>query len=89
MVEAPKDSRPWLYGWFFGHPDVSDGKHGHTGAIVALDPSLPPVWVQTEGRLYRLGTTYPPAQREIRYWAQKLPVVGRCRWATRLEAETT
>ena len=72
VIEYPKDSRPWLYAWFFGHPEISDGEHGHTGSIVALDGTVPPLWVQTDGRLFRLGIWYSPAEREIRYWAQKL-----------------
>ena len=63
--------RPWLYGWFFGQPDTSDGDHGHTSPIVQLDDMVPPRWVRTDSRLYRLGHYYPPAEREIRYWVQK------------------
>ncbi|WVT78095.1 hypothetical protein QM996_31740 (plasmid) [Sinorhizobium chiapasense] len=64
--------QPWLYGWFFGEPDTSDGEHGHTSPIVRMDDTVPPRWVRTERRLYRLGIYYPPAERELRYWAQKL-----------------
>ncbi|MGV1914281.1 DUF6634 family protein [Rhizobium sp. 22-785-1] len=71
----------WMHGWFFGHPEIDEGTHGHTSRIVAIDPAISPRWARTESRLYRLGNTYPPAEREIRYWAQKhsgLPaVVGR------------
>lgn len=64
--------QPWLYGWFFGEPGISDGEHGHTSPIVQMDDIVPPRWVRTERRLYRLGMYYPPAERELRYWAQKL-----------------
>jgi len=64
--------RPWLYGWFFGQPDIGDGDHGHTSPIVQMDDMVPPRWARTDDRLYRLGIHYPPAEREIRYWAQKL-----------------
>lgn len=64
--------RPWLYGWFFGQPDISDGEHGHTSPILQMDEIMPPRWVRTDSRLYRLGLYYPPGEREIRYWAQKL-----------------
>ncbi|MDM9622965.1 MULTISPECIES: DUF6634 family protein [unclassified Rhizobium] len=72
LLEQPSDSKPWLYGWFIGHPEIEDGDHGHTSALVAMDTSNPPTWARTENRLYRLGTWYPPAEREIRYWSQKL-----------------
>ncbi|MBW0366654.1 hypothetical protein [Ensifer adhaerens] len=65
-------SRPWLYGWFFGKPDIGDGEHGHTSPIVQMDDMVPPRWVRTDNWLYRLGIHYLPAEREIRYWAQKL-----------------
>ncbi|MCY1746161.1 hypothetical protein [Ensifer sp. SL37] len=64
--------RPWLYGWFFSEPVTRDGEHGHTSPIVQMDDMVPPRWVRTDTRLYRLGMCYPPAEREIRYWAQKL-----------------
>lgn len=72
LHERPTDNRPWLYGWFFGHPDIEDGDHGHTSPIVEMDKATPPRWVRTDNRLYRLGVSYPPAEREICYWAQKL-----------------
>ncbi|MBZ7927542.1 hypothetical protein LAC79_38060 (plasmid) [Ensifer adhaerens] len=70
--------RPWLYGWFFGQPGTNNGEHGATDPIVQMDDMVPPRWARTENGLYRLGNYYPPAEREIRYWAQKLarrPVV--------------
>lgn len=70
--QGESGSRPWLYGWFFGKPDIGDGEHGHTSPIVQMDDMVPPRWVRTGGRLYRLGMYYPPAEREIRYWVQKL-----------------
>jgi|GEM_PF-1063215 len=70
--EAEGGLRPWLYGWFFGDLDVGDGEHGHTSPMVQMDEMMPPRWVRTDSRLYRLGIHYPPAEREIRYWAQKL-----------------
>ncbi|KQX15235.1 MULTISPECIES: hypothetical protein [Ensifer] len=76
--QAEGGLRPWLYGWFFGHSDIGDGEHGHTSPMVQMDEIPPPRWVRTDNRLYRLGTYYPPAEREIRYWTQKLarrPVV--------------
>lgn len=72
LLERPNDSRPWLYGWFFGHEDIDDGDHGHTSPVVDIDESHPPRWARTESRLYSLGAWYPPAEREIRYWCQKL-----------------
>ncbi len=63
--------RSWLCGWFFGQPDIGDGEHGHTPPIVQMDEMVPQRWVRTEGRLYRLGRFYAPAEREIRYWTQK------------------
>ncbi|KRB55171.1 hypothetical protein ASE04_05510 [Rhizobium sp. Root708] len=72
LLEQPADSEPWLYAWFFGDPDVEDGDHSHTSAVLKIDGSSPPAWARTEYRLYRLGAWYPPAEREIRYWAQKL-----------------
>ncbi|SEI18545.1 hypothetical protein SAMN05216228_104026 [Rhizobium tibeticum] len=72
VLESPSDSRPWLYGWFFGHPEIDDGDHGHTAPVLDMDRGSPARWARTESRLYRLGLSYPPAEREIRYWAQKL-----------------
>lgn len=69
--QAEGGPRAWLYGWFFGHPDIGDGEHGHTSPIVQVDDMVSPRWVRTENRLYRLGVYYPPAEREIRYWVQK------------------
>lgn len=69
--QAEVGRRPWLYGWFFGRPDLGDGEHGHTSPIVQIDEMVPPRWVRTDSGLYRLGIHYPPAEREIRYWAQK------------------
>ncbi len=69
----------WMHGWFFGHPDIEEGSHGNTSVVVALDAATPPRWARTESRLYRLGVSYPPAEREIRYWAQKhsgLPAIA-------------
>jgi len=63
--------RPWLHGWFFEHPEIADGTHGHTAPLLRLDDLVPPQWARTEDRLYRLGAFYHPAEREIRYWAQK------------------
>lgn len=60
----------WMHGWFFGHPEIEEGSHGNTSVVVAIDAVIPPRWARTESRLYRLGNTYPPAEREIRYWAQ-------------------
>ncbi|WP_421362390.1 hypothetical protein [Agrobacterium rosae] len=68
----------WMHGWFFGHPEIDEGIHGHTSRIVAIDAAVPPRWARTESRLYRLRVSYSPAEREIRYWAQKhsgLPAV--------------
>ncbi|MDK1376831.1 MULTISPECIES: hypothetical protein [unclassified Sinorhizobium] len=80
LIEDQSESGPrsWLFGWFFGQPDISDGEHGHTSPIVQMDEMVPPRWVRTDNRLYRLGIYYPPSEREIRYWVQKLarrPVV--------------
>ncbi len=68
----------WMHGWFFGHPEIDDGIHGNTSRVVGMDAATPPRWTRTESRLYRLGESYPPAEREIRYWSQKhsgLPAV--------------
>jgi hypothetical protein len=76
---ALADDGHWMHGWFFGHPEIEDGTHGHTSAIMEFDVAIPPRWAKTESRLYRLGVFYPPAEREIRYWTQKhagLPVVS-------------
>ncbi len=76
---AVADDGQWMHGWFFGHPEIEDGTHGATSAILKLDASIPPRWARTENRVYRLGVFYPPAEREIRYWAQKhsgLPAVS-------------
>jgi len=70
--ETASASRPWIYAWFFGHPEIADGDHGHTSPVVEMDRESPPRWVRTDNRLYRLGSSYPPAEREIRYWTQKL-----------------
>jgi len=72
VSEGSDASRLWIYAWFFGHPDIADGDHGHTSPVVEMDWENPPCWVRTDSRLYRLGNSYPPAEREIRYWAQKL-----------------
>ncbi|CAN7415545.1 DUF6634 family protein [Rhizobium sp. LjRoot258] len=72
VLESPSNSRPWLYGWFFGHPEIDDGDHGHTSPVLQMDTGSPAHWATTENRLYRLGVSYPPAEREIRYWSQKL-----------------
>ncbi len=72
MIEKPSDSKPWLYGWFISHPEILDGDHGHTSALVEMDDSNPPTWARTESRVFRLGAWYPPAEREIRYWCEKL-----------------
>ncbi|UXT53239.1 hypothetical protein FY136_28680 (plasmid) [Agrobacterium tumefaciens] len=65
------EGEDWMHGWFFGHPEIHDGTHGHTSAVIQIDEARPPRWVRTDSRLYRLGSYYPPAEREIRYWAQK------------------
>ncbi|MBY3314670.1 hypothetical protein [Rhizobium laguerreae] len=65
------EGHPWMHGWFFGHPEIEDGTHGHTSSVLQVDEAQPPRWVRTESRLYRLGVFYPPAEREIRYWTQK------------------
>ncbi|MBO9126930.1 MULTISPECIES: DUF6634 family protein [unclassified Rhizobium] len=72
LFERPSDQKPWLYGWFVGHPEIADGDHGHTSTLIAIDPNEPPTWAKTESRVYRLGAWYPPAERELRYWAQKI-----------------
>lgn len=72
MLEQPSDSNPWLYGWFISHPEIVDGDHGHTSPLVEMDRSDPPTWARTENRVFKLGAWYPPAEREIRYWCQKL-----------------
>ncbi len=72
IEEQAEGGHPWLYGWFFGHPDIGEGEHGHTPPLVQMDEMMPPRWVRTDSQLYRLGICYPPAEREIRYWAQKL-----------------
>lgn len=72
VLESPSYSRPWLYGWFFGHPEIDEGDHSHTSPVLHMDTGTPARWARTDSRLYRLGETYPPAEREIRYWAQKL-----------------
>ncbi|WP_145631054.1 hypothetical protein [Neorhizobium alkalisoli] len=61
----------WIHAWFFGHPEIEDGTHGHTSRMVEIDAGPNPRWARSENRLYRLGTFYPPAEREIRYWTQK------------------
>lgn len=61
----------WIHGWFFAHSEVEDGTHGHTSRMVEIDAGPNPRWARSENRLYRLGTYYPPAEREIRYWAQR------------------
>lgn len=61
----------WIHAWFFGHPEIEDGTHGHTSRTVEIDAGPNPRWARSETRLYRLGTFYPPAEREIRYWTQK------------------
>lgn len=68
---APADHHAWMHGWFFDHPDVEDGTHGHTSSVVEMDPATPPRWIRTDSRVYRLGRYYHPAEREVRYWAQK------------------
>ncbi|MGR9204005.1 hypothetical protein ACU8OG_08670 [Rhizobium leguminosarum] len=68
---APADGHSWMHGWFFGHPEIEDGTHGHTSPVLEMDRGTPPRWIRTESRVYRLGRFYPPAEREIRYWAQK------------------
>ncbi|WP_421424031.1 DUF6634 family protein [Agrobacterium rosae] len=68
----------WMHGWFFGHQEIDEGNHGHTSSVVAIDAAIPSRWARTESCLYRLGDSYLPAEREIRYWAQKhsgLPAV--------------
>lgn len=62
---------PWIHAWFFDHPEIEDGTHGHTSPLLALDDVNPPCWARTDSRLYRLGIHYGPAEREIRYWTQK------------------
>lgn len=62
---------PWIHAWFFDHPEIEDGTHGHTSPLLALDEMNPPCWARTDSRLYRLGIHYGPAEREIRYWTQK------------------
>lgn len=68
---ALAQDRGWIHAWFFGHPEIEDGTHGHTSRMVEIDAGPNPRWIRSEHRLYRLGTFYPPAEREIRYWAQK------------------
>ncbi|MGO7788367.1 hypothetical protein ACC703_12910 [Rhizobium ruizarguesonis] len=65
------DELPWIHAWFFDHPEITDGTHGHTSPLVKLDDVEPPQWARTETRLYRLGIHYETAEREIRYWTQK------------------
>ncbi|MEV4607439.1 hypothetical protein MRBLMR1_002454 [Neorhizobium sp. LMR1-1-1.1] len=68
---AVADEGPWMHCWFYGHPEIQDGTHGHTLNILEIDAAVPPRWAKTEDRLYRLGIFYPPAEREIRYWVYK------------------
>jgi hypothetical protein len=68
---APAEGHTWMHGWFFDHPEIEDGTHGHTAPVLEMDRRAPPRWVWTESRVYRLGRFYPPAEREIRYWAQR------------------
>jgi hypothetical protein len=68
---APAEGHTWMHGWFFDHPEIEDGTHGHTSPVLEMDRGTPPRWVRTESRVYRLGRFYPSAEREVRYWAQK------------------
>jgi hypothetical protein len=68
---APADGHSWMHGWFFDHPEIEDGTHGHTSPVLEMDGGTLPRWMRTESRMYRLGRFYLPAEREVRYWAQK------------------
>ncbi|NTG27189.1 hypothetical protein G6L08_08520 [Agrobacterium rhizogenes] len=68
---ALAEGHAWFHGWFFDHPEIDDGTHGHTAPVLEMDRSSPPSWIRTESRVYRLGRYYAPAEREVRYWAQK------------------
>jgi hypothetical protein len=64
---------PQIWGWFFGHPTISDGHQGHSSPVEYMDAANSPAqWAKTESRLYRLGVYYPPAERDIREGVQKL-----------------
>lgn len=39
---APVDHHAWMHGWFFDHPDVEDGTHGHTSSVVGWTPRRHP-----------------------------------------------
>ncbi|MBY3556432.1 hypothetical protein [Rhizobium laguerreae] len=65
------DGLPWMHAWFFDHPEIADGTHGHTSPLVMVDDVNPPHWARTDSRLYRLGVFFQPAEREVRYWTQK------------------
>lgn len=51
----------WFEGIVSGHPEIADGHHAITSAVIALDLSL--TWVRTVSRFYRLGLRLGPDPR--------------------------
>lgn len=84
--------RQQIHGWFFQHPLIGEGHYGHSSLVVEIDENIPPRWARCETRVYRLGRSYRPAEREIRLTAHRLrqqplaegeapaaaPTLGRC-----------
>ncbi|RSC21466.1 hypothetical protein EGT36_30220 [Agrobacterium sp. FDAARGOS_525] len=64
--------RQQIHGWFFGHPGIGDGHYGHSSLVVEIDNNIRPRWARCETRIYRLGRSYRPAEREIRLTAHRL-----------------
>lgn len=64
--------RQQIHGWFFGHPLIGEGHYGHSSLVVEIDPGLLPRWARCETRIYRLGRSYRPAEREIWLTAHRL-----------------
>ena len=64
--------RQQIHGWFFGHPGIGEGHYGHSSLVVEIDEKIPPRWARCETRVYRLGRSYRPAEREIRLAAHRL-----------------
>ncbi len=89
VLESPSNSRPWLYGWFFGHPEIDDGDHGHTSPVLQMDTGSPAHWATTENRLYRLGVSYPPRSAKSAIGRKSCADDVSCHLAKRLVAATT
>ncbi|WP_150129130.1 hypothetical protein [Rhizobium phaseoli] len=67
------DYGPQIFGWFFGHPFIDDGRYGHSSPVQYIDAvNTPARWAKAESRLYRLGAFYLPAERDIREACHKL-----------------